>query len=168
MRADDIVRYETLTLEKAKVAAMQAIGPQMAYSMKADVAADFITRNLVVRLQSEVLSHKDGTDEQEVYSEVEVLPHKRHLLFLCLPLAGLGVALFVLAAHTLAAIVFAVAFALSVAYVLSRPQRARKLFRVKAERWVRFPENTRVYPRELGSPVVQIIVDAWPDDVEPG
>ena len=150
-------QFETLMLEKVKFAALQHLGPQVAHDMRADVLTDHVARGLAVRVQTDIMSYKDGEDAQHVTSEVEVLPHKRRILLTCVPFVILGVGLLFWGLHLFAALAFLLSLVVVVAYIASRDTHARKTFLVKAERWHRFPENNMVFPKDLGRPVIQIM-----------
>jgi hypothetical protein len=156
---EDPVRFETITLEKVKVAAQAHLHPQMAHDLEVSSEMDYMLNRLVLQVQTHCMSYRDGEDEQEVWSEVEVMPHKLHTLILSASIVLIGSLLLVVDLPYLGALAYAFAVIVSCAYVWSRPFTARKCFKIKATRWQRFPENTVVFPKSLGRPVVQIMLE---------
>ena len=157
------VDVQRLVLEKARVAAMQELGPQIAHDLEADVLTDAISDNLIYRIQTEVMSYRDGEDEQVVWSEVEVkeLPSRPYVIAVGGALGAAAIFATAFAWLPGALVGFALAYLVLLAYLCWTPpkRRVRKRFRVKATKWLRFPENTMVFPKELRDPVVQIMTD---------
>ena len=90
---EEAVRFKTITLEKAKVASMQMLGPQMAHDADVRFAED-LGRNLAFSLESYLMRHRDGTESQHVTgtTTVDVLPEKRPALITSAVYFGLGLA----------------------------------------------------------------------------
>jgi hypothetical protein len=152
----DVEALQGIMLEKVKVTAMQILPRATARSLDVRVIEDFITRDLVLKLQSEVMVHKDGCDEQDVWVDWTPYP-KALVLAVGDVLVGVGIALIILGYHLTGAMVLLL-WSVGSSVVLARSPS--KHYKLRAQReWI-FPESEVVFPKELGDPVLHVRVEA--------
>lgn len=162
---------QRITLNKTRVAAWTELGPQMVHDMSvrfSDEHEAFMRNNIVMLLESQVMTYQDGMDKQYVWANcerdifAENFADKRVWLGAATVLTASSLALALLG-FWLVAVIIAIfstsLLALALAQVPSKVN-IRKQFALKAQRNWRFPKNTIVFPETLGTPVIQIQVDA--------
>lgn len=164
------VEHERLILERIKVAARQALSPQVAHDAELRTWMEPMTDSMVLELRSHVYGHK--VDRQEVRvpfhkTETVNVPPPRHLLWTYGVVVALGVVL-ALAFESVPALLVTCATALAwvIVHAANAPYSltatAKGEVVVEREQWNTFPDNTMVYPDHLGGPV-QIAMMQPPD-----
>lgn len=169
--------FNEVVLERLKVAARAQLSPQVAHDLDVQTAVDVMTDNMIVQISTYVMAEKINVDDVTVPFSKTVTPPKVDVAFDVAPpdrwvsvvphAAGVIVCALLAVLERSPVFVGAAACFIVLAAVLwlaNTPQRQTVSFQpedvdvrgdVTIERtlWAKLPENTRVYPKEMGRAV---------------
>jgi hypothetical protein len=147
-----------LVLEKARVGTHLAVSPQVMHDLDVSVSRDLMSRNLLINLKSYIMRHKVGERELDVKVDQKVRIDK-HLPLLATVAGTLEASTIPIFLWTpsLAIIIALLGFIVLFVGLLLYPRKVRvqKYFTIHNDYYNTFPENTYVYPKEVGKVVIQ-------------
>ena len=169
-RLSDIgeVSFEMKTLEWLKIAAQGRLSPQVLHDLELRTSTEMMTGELVMQLRTRVLGER--IDQEVFRDEAYWLTPKGRIDHLALAVEGRWIRT-AIAGLALGGLVVAITASVIVGALLSivaialialdlRPVEMiehRKGIEVSSQKWATFPEQPRIYPKEMGPVVIQTI-----------
>ena len=180
---NNLAEYMTTVLEKRRYGVVQPIGAQILHDMEItqhEGLWESVFDSMLIKMETDIFTEVLDTQEREVpfsnFEVVEFPSRKPHLVFAAV-LSAMAIFAFAMGADTWVFLFIILAmFAGAIFDLLVTPREKRVdvqgVVEVEVESLLRFPENNKVYPKELGRPYKAVEIrtykryDDGSDDLE--
>jgi hypothetical protein len=170
--ADEVLKYTTTILEKRQYAVLQPIGAQVLRDMEVSMHEPFMESMvdaMLIKMETDIFTENLGEETKVVpfhnFERVRFPSRTPHLAFSA-ALAAIAVVAFYAGADTWVYLLLILAFlAGAIVDLLITPKEKRVdvsgEVEVEVQSMYRFPENDKVYPKELGLPYKSVEVRTY-------